>query len=158
MTTPDVSDVKAGKYELVATSWDEPTSKPGDPFSYKRHRRGDIVTLNDEEARRLVRAGAVVKPGERERGVAEQLAAQAQAAQRAYEEALRKAAPEPQTSAAPSDPSTMNATATTLAGPFDPGAHDVKEVQAYLASADDAERGRVLAAERAGKNRSSLLQ
>lgn len=42
-------------------------------------------------------------------------------------------------------------------GPFDPAEHTVAEVEKHLAGADDTERERVLAAERAGKARSSLL-
>lgn len=66
-----MSDVKAGKYEVAALFWEEPTSKVGEPYDYVRHNRGDIVTLNVEEARRLVQAGAVVEPGARERAAAE---------------------------------------------------------------------------------------
>ncbi|NUR28505.1 MAG: hypothetical protein HOV76_32385 [Hamadaea sp.] len=40
---------------------------------------------------------------------------------------------------------------------FDPGQHTVEEVAAYLTEADDAERERVLTAERDGKARKSLL-
>ncbi len=97
----DVSELKAGKYELVAESWDETVSKPGEPYDYKRHRKGDVVQLNVEDARRLVAAGAVVKPGEREKLAAEQAAAAAAAAQAAYDAALAKAQPEPQESTAP---------------------------------------------------------
>lgn len=39
---------------------------------------------------------------------------------------------------------------------FDPSEHTVTEVNDYLADADEAERGRVLAAERAGKDRASV--
>jgi hypothetical protein len=63
-------DIKAGKYELVAVSWDEIKSKPGEPLDFVRHRRGDVVDLDVETARRLVRAGAVVKPGAREQAQA----------------------------------------------------------------------------------------
>ena len=69
----DVNEIQAGEYELVALLWDEPLSKPGEPFNFTRHRRGDTVQLSAEDARRLVPAGAVVKPG------ALQLAAVAQA-------------------------------------------------------------------------------
>lgn len=55
----DLSQVKAGEYELVAHSWDQPTSKPGEPYDFIAHRKGAKVTLNIEEARRLVSAGAV---------------------------------------------------------------------------------------------------
>ena len=40
---------------------------------------------------------------------------------------------------------------------FDPSEHNVEEVQAYLADADDTETQRVLDAEKAGKNRSTLV-
>lgn len=39
---------------------------------------------------------------------------------------------------------------------FDPSGHTVEDVQAHLEGADDDERARVLAAEKAGKNRSTL--
>lgn len=41
---------------------------------------------------------------------------------------------------------------------FDPGAHTVDEVHAYLADVDDAERERVLAAEADGKGRVTILE
>lgn len=44
-----------------------------------------------------------------------------------------------------------------LAEPFDPAGHTVDEVLAYLDQADDAERTRVLEAERSGKARVSIL-
>lgn len=40
--------------------------------------------------------------------------------------------------------------------PFDPADHTVKQVEAYLDGADDAERDRVLAAEREGQNRKAF--
>jgi hypothetical protein len=43
------------------------------------------------------------------------------------------------------------------AGQFDPARHTIEQVQAHLATADDAERTRVLDAERAGKARQGLL-
>lgn len=79
MSAPETP--KAGRYELVAKLWEEPTSKPGEPYTYKRHVEGDLVDLDDEQARRLVAAGAVIEPGARERAAA--LAAKA-----AYEAAL----------------------------------------------------------------------
>ncbi len=39
---------------------------------------------------------------------------------------------------------------------FDPADHTAAEVQAHLADTDDAERDRILDAERDGKNRKSL--
>ena len=67
----DVNEIKPGNYELVAEMWDETISKPGEPFNYKRHRKGDIVKLNASEAKRLVLAGAVITPGSRELAIAE---------------------------------------------------------------------------------------
>lgn len=96
----DLNDVKAGDYELVAELFDQPTSKPGDPvFLYKRYIKGDIVTLDEDEAKRLVSAGAVVEPGAFER-------AQLAAAKAAYEAALAALPPDPNppVPAGPSEP------------------------------------------------------
>lgn len=41
--------------------------------------------------------------------------------------------------------------------PFDPAKHNGDVVLAHLEAADDAERDRVLAAERAGKNRKTIV-
>lgn len=87
MTDVDLNDIKAGKYELVALQWDEILSKPGEPFNFKRHKQGDVVELNVEDARRLVRAGAVVKPGSRQK-------AQAQLALANFRAALEQLTPE----------------------------------------------------------------
>lgn len=81
-------DVKAGRYELVAELWDEYLSEPGKPFDFKRHRKGDLVDLDVEQARRLVAAGAVVEPGAIE-------AAQAEALRLQYEAALAALPPKP---------------------------------------------------------------
>lgn len=66
---------------------------------------------------------------------------------------------EPQTS---STSPTSTPSPTTEPKPMsagdDPGDFNVTEVQAYLATADEAEKARVLEAEKDGKNRSSLLQ
>lgn len=43
------------------------------------------------------------------------------------------------------------------AKPFDPSAASVPEVQEYLSGADEAERNRVLAEEKAGKNRVTIV-
>lgn len=48
------------------------------------------------------------------------------------------------------------AEAEQLPGIYDPAAHSVTDVNTYLETADDAERDRVLAAERAGKNRTGI--
>lgn len=73
----DINDVKAGDWELVADQWDEVTSKPGQPLDYTRHYAGDVVTLNQADARRLFKGGAIVKPGSREKALAEAALAQA---------------------------------------------------------------------------------
>lgn len=75
----DINEITAGKYELVAELWDETTSKPGQPFDFKRHRKGDVIDLNVEDAKRLYAAGAVVRPGEREQALAALQAAQLKA-------------------------------------------------------------------------------
>jgi hypothetical protein len=72
----DLSLVEAGEYELVCHSWDELVAmvpvfdregrRSGEQPQYRRHVKGDLVTLNVEEARRLVRAGAVLSPEEAE--------------------------------------------------------------------------------------------
>lgn len=77
----DLNDVKAGKYQLVAVRWDQITSKPGEPLDYVRYRRGDTVELNAEDAKRLVKAGAVVKPGQLEKDALERARAEFEAAQ-----------------------------------------------------------------------------
>ena len=91
----DVNDIKAGDYELVAELFDQPLSKPEDKvFRFKRFRRGDVVTLDEEEAKRLVLAGAVVEPGSLERALIEQTRA-------AYEAALALLPPKPDEPAEP---------------------------------------------------------
>ncbi|SDC45990.1 hypothetical protein [Nocardioides lianchengensis] len=84
----DLNDVKAGKYQLVAVRWDQITSEPGKPLDYIRHRRGDIVELNAADARRLVKAGAVVKPGQLEKNAAEEARALAERAAADYQAIL----------------------------------------------------------------------
>lgn len=64
MSKPDLNDVKAGKYRLIAKQWDQILSKPGQPFDFKRHRRGAVIELDIEDARRLVSARAVVLESE----------------------------------------------------------------------------------------------
>lgn len=77
----NLDEIKAGKYEIVALYWDETLSEPGKPHVWKRHRKGAIVELDEETARRLVSAGAAAVPGERERRAVE-------AARMQYEQAL----------------------------------------------------------------------
>jgi hypothetical protein len=64
-----------GTYELTAYSWDEPvlvarrdpsTGALVETSHLVRHRKGDLVTLSDREARRLLAADAVAVPGVRE--------------------------------------------------------------------------------------------
>lgn len=81
--------VTAGTYELAADSWDEIVD-PGElnPYTgqysrvpeYHRHLKGDLVSLDVHEARRLLRCGSVIVPG-----VAEQ--AEFEAAERALQQA-----------------------------------------------------------------------
>lgn len=91
----------AGKYELLATSWDEVTSEVGKALEYVRHVTGDVVTLNAEHAERLGRSGSIIKPGEREKTVAAAAEQQLLAAQAAYDAAMAKMVPDPEPSAAP---------------------------------------------------------
>ncbi len=84
----DLNDIKGGKYQLVSPRWDQITSKPGEPLDFTRHRRGDVIELNAEDAKRLVAAGAVVKPGQLEKSRAEQAREIAERAQREYEAVL----------------------------------------------------------------------
>lgn len=71
-----INDIKGGKYQLVAEVWDRILSDPGQPYNFERFVKGDVVTLTDSEAKRLVSSGAFVKPGEFERLAVEQLKAQ----------------------------------------------------------------------------------
>lgn len=90
MTTPtDPSQIQAGTYELVALSWDEPTSKPGEPYDYTHHVQGDRVNLNVEEARRLVLSGAVTAPGAAQKARAEALRASYEASLAALPQDVR---------------------------------------------------------------------
>lgn len=84
----NLNDVKAGKYQLVAVRWDEIKSKPGEPLVFKRHRKGDIVELDEATAKRLVKAGAVVTPGQLEKNKAEQARALAERAAADYQAIL----------------------------------------------------------------------
>jgi hypothetical protein len=51
------------EYELVADHYDEPTNKPGEPFTYKSYRKGDKIKLDAEQAERLLAADAVKETG-----------------------------------------------------------------------------------------------
>ncbi|GAB2907023.1 hypothetical protein GCM10027047_01620 [Rhodococcus aerolatus] len=78
------------RYELVAQRWDEIISKHGEPLNFVRHVRGDLVDLTEVEAKRLLKAGAVVEPGSRERAAAEAARAQYEAALAALPDAVRE--------------------------------------------------------------------
>lgn len=57
----------------------------------------------------------------------------------------------------PSTEESVTEPAPTDGGAFDPSEHTAAEVQAYLETADDAERERVLGAERSGKARKGIV-
>ncbi len=83
MTQPvDINSIKAGRYELLDLRWDEPTSGPQDPvFTFVRHYQGEILELDEAQAKRLVLAGSVAEEGELQRRRVAALRAQ-------YEQAL----------------------------------------------------------------------
>lgn len=95
----DINEIKGGQlYQLLALRWDRQTSKPGEPFTFRRYRRGDLIgkgsekakngeptdptdlLLSEDEARRLVAADAIAIPGSIEKAQAERAAKQLQAA------------------------------------------------------------------------------
>jgi len=59
------------------------------------------------------------------------------------------------TDEAPAEPAPAVASAPAV---FDPAEHNVVDVLAYLADADEDERARVLAAEAAGESRATILK
>lgn len=161
----DLNDVKAGKYQLVAQRWDQITSKPGEPLDYVRHRRGDIVDLNTEDAKRLVAAGAVVKPGQLEKTRAEQARAVAERAQREYE-AILAGLPEDvrgDVTASRRDGGSGTAGDSGQGAQYvegsDPADFNVGQIEAYVGD-DQARAADVLAREQArgDKARSSLVK
>lgn len=117
-----VDGTNAGIYEVSALFWDEITSKPSEPFEFKRHKRGDKVRLNEEDARRLFRAGAVVVPGEAEKAAAAAALQQLQAAMGAlspedrerFAKALGSDAYEPEQSEAPKGKAPKSETTTRV--------------------------------------------
>jgi hypothetical protein len=50
------------EYELLADSFNETTSKPGEPFTFKAYRKGDKIKLDETRAAELIEAGAVAAP------------------------------------------------------------------------------------------------
>lgn len=82
--------MKAGKYELLADHYKQQTSKPGQPFEFTHHTKGDLVDLTAEEAERL--KDVIAKPGEAERREAERLQAQADALKARADAAKARAA------------------------------------------------------------------
>lgn len=147
----DVSDVKAGKYQLVALRWDKILSKPGEPFDFKRYHRGDEITLDVEDARRLVAAGAVVKPGELERQRAEE-------AKRAYEAAMALVPDSLREEDTGATGETGGAEVPADFDPERPDKYNVDVVQAYLASASEEQRRQVVDAEASGKKRKGVVE
>lgn len=117
-----MSEANPGKYELVAELWDRYLSEPGKPFDFERFRKGDIVELNVEEARRLVAAGAVIEPGARER-------AAYQAAKAAYEAAAALLPPDPDAADEPAEEPAASAEPTTVGEPAPGGAKPVAEMK-----------------------------
>lgn len=150
------TDVKAGKYELVARQWDEIMSKPNEPLNYTRHRQGETVDLSEADAKRLVAAGAVVKPGEREKQAAELAVAQAQAALAALPDDVREQLLGDATEVGTS--SAGGSLADSYDGTTAPGDANASAVVEFLKNAGDADRERVIAAEREGKNRKSIVE
>lgn len=144
----DLNDVKAGRYQLVSLRWDQITSKPGEPLDYVRHRRGDIVALDVEDAKRLVAAGAVVKPGQLEKSAAEQARAVAERAQREYEAILAGLPDQVRSEVAPATVAAGTSPPEGYTDGADPGDFTIKQVQDYVG--DDKERAAaVLALEQA---------
>lgn len=54
MSTSSTAD-----YVLLIHLFDQQIQKKGDPVEYRRHRQGDVVTLDSAEARRLLKAKAI---------------------------------------------------------------------------------------------------
>ncbi len=100
----DIDQVQAGEYELVAELFDQRTSPLDKPFDFKRYRRGDTVTLDVEEARRLYAAGAVQPVGQRQLQAAEQARLAYAAALALVPEQLRAELPDTTPPALPSTP------------------------------------------------------
>lgn len=149
----DVNEVKSGKYQLVAKSWEQIHSKPGEPLDFTRYKRGDVVDLNVEDAKRLFAAGAVVKPGALERDAVAQAKAIAEQAQRQYEAALAglpddvRAEIAPETvSQTPETPTELDITANAdvvLAWVGDDADRRAQALEAELAKGDTARKGLV---------------
>jgi hypothetical protein len=145
----DLNDVKAGKYQLVAARWDQITSKPGEPLDYIRHRRGAILDLTAEDAKRLVAAGAVVKPGQLEKEAADRARAAAEQAAANYQAILAELPEDVRAEVAPE----------TVAKDEGPKAGSVEFIVAEVG--DDVEKAKAaLAAEtgEGGKSRPGLVK
>lgn len=62
LAAPKLSETPAvaGKYKLLVKVWSQITSEPGALVkTWQKHKRGAIVELNEADADRLLRAGAV---------------------------------------------------------------------------------------------------
>lgn len=134
MSDVDLNAIKAGEYELTALRWDQITSKPGQPLDFVRHRQGDMVTLNVEDARRLVVAGAVRKPGD---------------------EGKEPEVPGAGPSVAPSGDGSEDPDGGV--SEYDPAKANVEEVLAYVGE-DQSLAAAALEYEEANKARSTLLE
>jgi hypothetical protein len=135
----DLNDVKGGKYQLVSVRWDQITSEPGEPLDYIRHRRGDIVDLTAEDAKRLVAAGAVVKPGQLEKTKAEEARALAERAAAEYQAILAGLPEEVRSEVAPAaTPSTRTEPAPDYTAGAATGSFNVEVLEKYVG--DDREK------------------
>lgn len=94
-------------------------------------------------------AGVVFSKGEATLDPAVHVAALAYFRRRGYR--VAEVVPEPVEEQPPTEP-------PGAAAPFDPAGHNVVDVLAYLADADEDERARVLAAEAAGEARATILK
>lgn len=112
----------------------------------------------DGEVKRLTDLGAFTEPKAASTAAPTAAAAAARIAQLESQLATEAAARQAAETALGTSGGTPPVTAKkAMSAGDDPGEYKVEEVQAYLASADDQERDRVLAAERDGKGRSGLV-
>lgn len=95
----DEPDDLAGVYELTATQWDEPfivllphpvTGVLVQTDHFKRHHRGDLVSLTHAEAYRLLNAEAVAVPGLRAARTAQRLEAMVELQRRELDTATKR--------------------------------------------------------------------
>ncbi len=58
----------AGDYVLTAASWDQLTSKPGEPAVFKRWARGETISLDSPTADQMLRDRTVVAADSNKKG------------------------------------------------------------------------------------------